>query len=145
MMITRIVNQVFCPALIAAILAIAGCSGASGIELQSPIKKAPPPPITNQQALTISPDQAKTVFISASAGDRLAGSFSVQGGSGNDVNFLIKDPSGNTVVNGGRVSNNWQFDFVCASTGSFQIVFDNSFSVISNKAINLTTTLYPSK
>jgi len=126
--------------------AIVGCgSGGGGYQFQAPIKQAPPPPITQQQSFTVAPSQAKTVFISVNAGDRLTGSFTIEGGSGNDVNFSVKDPSGNTVLSGGRVSKRWQFDLVCASSGSYQILFDNGFSVVSNKAINLTTTLYRSQ
>ena len=133
--------------LLIAVLTLVGCSGSGGggYQFQAPIKKAPPPPVTQQQSFTVAPNQAKTVFISVNAGDRLTGSFTIEGGSGNDVNFSVKDPSGNTMSSGGRVSNSWQFDFVCASTGSYQLSFDNSFSVISNKAINLTTTVYRSE
>ena len=128
------------------LLVLSGCNNDNGgFKLQNPIINAPPPPTTQQQSFAVAPNQIKTVYISVNSGDRLAGSFSIQGGSGNDVNFSIKDPSGNTVSNGGKVSGNWQFDFTCASTGSYQLVFDNSFSIVSNKAINLTTTVYHSQ
>jgi predicted small lipoprotein YifL len=130
--------------LVMVMLTLAGCGG-GGIQIQSPIKKATPPPVTQQQAFTVAPNQIRTVYVSVSAGDRLTGSFTIQGGSGNDVDFSIKDPSGNTVSSGGRVSSSWQFDFVCSSTGSYQLLFDNGFSIVSNKAINLTTTVYHSQ
>jgi hypothetical protein len=127
---------------IIALLVLAGCGK---YQFQTPIKPTPPPPVTQQQSFTVAPNQAKTIFVSANTGDRLTGSFTIQGGSGNDVNFSIKDPVGNVALNGGRVSNMWQFDFVCPSTGSYQIVFDNRFSIISKKTIDLTTTIYHSQ
>lgn len=137
------VNRVIWVLLVMAMLTLVGCGGGGGgYQLQSPLKREPPPPITQQQSFTVAPNQAKTIFVSVNVGDRLTGSFTIEGGSGNDVNFSIKDPSGNTVSSGGRVSGSWQFDFVCASTGSYQILFDNGFSFFSNKAINLTTTIY---
>jgi hypothetical protein len=130
--------------IMAILLMLVGCggSGGGGIQFQAPIKQTPPPPTTQQQSFTVAANQANTVFISANSGERLTGSFTIQGGSGNDVNFSVKDLSGNTVLNGGRVSNSCQFDFVCASTGSYQIQFSNTFSIMSSKAVNLTTVVY---
>lgn len=125
--------------------AIVGCGSSGGYQFQAPIKPAPPPPITQQQSFTVGSGTAKVIFVSVNSGDRLTGSFTVEGGSGNDVNFSVKDPLGNVVLNGGRVSKNWRFDFVCASAGSYQLNFDNGFSVLSNKAVNLTTTIYRSQ
>lgn len=128
------------------LFALMGCSsGGGGYQFQSPIKPAPPPPITQQHSLTVAPGTAKVIFVSVNTGDRLTGSFTIEGGSGNDINFSVKDPLGNVVLSGGRVSNSWRFDFVCASTGSYQLNFDNGFSLVSNKAINLTTTVYRSQ
>jgi len=128
------------------LFAIVGCgSGGGGYQFQAPIKPAPPPPITQQQSFTVASGTAKVIFVSVNTGDRLTGSFTIEGGSGNDVNFSVKDPLGNVVLSGGRVSKSWRFDFVCASTGSYQLNFDNGFSVVSNKAVNLTTTVYRSQ
>ena len=127
------------------VLILAGCSSGGGYQFQSPIKPAPPPPIVKQQSFTVAPNEAKAVPISVNSGDRLTGSFAIEGGRGNDVNFYVKDALGNLILDGGRVSNNWQFDFVCASSGSYQLNFDNGFSIISNKAINLKIILYPSQ
>ncbi|MBI4330610.1 MAG: protein kinase [Chloroflexi bacterium] len=103
----------------------------------------PKPPISKEAALTVSPGKSGAYFVSVDSGDRLTGTFTISGGSGNDISFLIKDPTGNTVLTVGRVSTNWQFDFVCLFTGSYQLVFDNSFSSVSNKAVNLNLKVYP--
>jgi hypothetical protein len=113
-----------------------------GVTISTP-PPTPKPPVTKQAALTVAAGESSVYFISVNAGDRLTGTFTISGGSGNDVNFSVKDPTGNTVLTGGRVSRNWQFDFVCASTGSYQLLFDNSFSLVSNKAVNLNMTVYP--
>jgi len=130
--------------LILSLFTLLGCGG-RGIQFQAPIKPAPAPPVTQKQAITVAPGVSKVIFVSVNASDRLTGTFTIQGGSGDDIDFSVKDPSGNVVLNGGRVSDRWQFDFVCASTGSYQISFSNSFSIVSNKAINLTTTVYHSQ
>lgn len=140
---TFIMTKIIYILLIMMLLILAGCG--EKYQFQPPIKSAPPPPVTQQQSFIIAPNQAKTISVAVNVGDRLTGSFTIEGGSGNDVNFSMKDPQGNVVLNGGRVSNTWQFDFVCGSTGSYQIVFDNRFSIISKKAVTLTTTIYHSQ
>ncbi len=121
-------------AILTSLLLVVICSGATACI-------GTPSPVTNHQTFTVGPGQANAVLVSVNAGDRLTGSFSISGGSGNDIGFSTKDPLGNITYQAGRVSTQWQFDLVCASTGSYQLVFDNGFSIVSNKAIDLTTTV----
>lgn len=126
--------------ILALTLGVVGCgSGGGGGYQPASI------PITRSQTFTVAPNQIQSVFIPVNAGDRLTGSFSIQGGSGNDINFSVKDPLAHVILNQGRVSQNWQFDFVCSSTGSYEICFDNSFSTFSNKVVDLTTRVYSSQ
>ncbi|MBI4330611.1 MAG: emp24/gp25L/p24 family protein [Chloroflexi bacterium] len=128
--------------LLLVLVMLVGCGYGVAVRTPTP-PPTPKPPISKQAALTVSPSNNSTYSVAVNSGDRLTGTFTISGGSGNDINFLVKDPTGNTVLSGGRVSKNWQFDFVCLSTGSYQLVFDNSFSNVSNKAINLNLKVYP--
>lgn len=135
------------------IVSIISLSDRFGFQLQLPVKASPPPLATKQVTLTVEPKDVARVSIPVNAGNMLTGAFSVQGGIGNDINFSVEDPQGNLITNKGRVFTQWwlqgkvstefRSDLVCASTGSYQLVFDNSFSTFSNKVINLTVTVYP--
>jgi hypothetical protein len=128
--------------LFVVLLVLSGCSSSSsGDKLQNPVTNASPSD-TYRQSFAVGANQLNTIRIPVSAGDRLAGSFTIQGSSGNDIIFTIKDPSSNTVSNGSQVTSNGQFDIVCASKGSYQLVFDNHISLASSKAIALTAMVY---
>ncbi len=70
--------------------------------------------------------------------DELSGSISVTGGSGNDLNFWITDPSGGTILDKGRVSQGTSFSLTADISGGHTLHFDNSFSAFSSKLVTLT-------
>lgn len=79
-------------------------------------------------------------------GDRatVAGRFRAQGGSGNDVEVYILDEDGfENYRNGHRVQTYYNSGRVTVGTinvtlgaGSYYLVFNNSFSTVSNKAVS---------
>lgn len=79
-------------------------------------------------------------------GDRatVAGRFRAQGGSGNDVEVFILDEDGfENYKNGHRVQTYYNSGRVTVGTinvtlgsGRYYLVFNNSFSTVSNKAVN---------
>jgi len=90
------------------------------------------------QNLVVQPGQAYTVAISLTNGDQVTGSLSITGGSGNDVNFWVTDPSGATIENLGRVSQGGSFQFSAVQSGGYTLHIDNSFSILSSKQVTLT-------
>ena len=63
---------------------------------------------------------------------------SITGGSGNDLNFWVTDPTGGVVLNQGRVSQGTRFAFTASTAGGYTLHFDNSFSLFSGKLVTLT-------
>ena len=68
-------------------------------------------------------------------GVRLGGSYSVSGGSGNDVEVALLDSSNRVMINSGRVSGYGQLSTML-SRGSYKLLFDNRFSTFSSKSIS---------
>jgi hypothetical protein len=74
----------------------------------------------------------------------VAGRFRAQGGSGNDIEVYILDEDGfENYRNGHRVQTYYNSGRVTVGTinvalgsGSYYLVFNNSFSTVSNKAVN---------
>jgi hypothetical protein len=85
-----------------------------------------------------SPGSQCTLTFNLQNGDAVSGSVSVSGGSGNDVNFWITDPTGATIYNAGRISGGTTFSFTADTAGAYILYFDNSFSIISSKYVTVS-------
>lgn len=96
--------------------------------------------IAKAETFTVPPLQEVTRSVGLSDGDRVSGSISVVGGSGNDVNFYVRDPNGNTVLSYDRVTQTG-FSFSASITGTYVMHFDNSFSLLSSKSVTLDYTV----
>lgn len=70
-------------------------------------------------------------------GQRFSGSLSI-GGGGNDIEFWVKDPTGATILNWGRVYSGRSFEFTANKDGAYTLHFDNSFSWFSSRTVHLT-------
>lgn len=57
-----------------------------------------------------------------------------------DINFLIKDPLGNSLADWGRVTST-DFSFRTQSRGTYKLVFDNTFSVFTSKNVSVSYTM----
>ncbi len=90
------------------------------------------------QQFSVDPGYSLLWTANLSEGDKFSGSFSISGGSGNDINFWITDPTGGVILNQGRISQGTSFAFTAATSGGYVLHFDNSFSLFSGKAVTLT-------
>ncbi len=88
------------------------------------------------ETFTVPPFQQVVRTLSLREGDNVVGSFSVSGGSGNDINFYITDPSGLTILRLDRVTYT-SFSFSGGISGPYTMHFDNSFSWVSSKSVTL--------
>jgi len=88
------------------------------------------------ETFTVPPSQEVTRSIGLANGDKVSGSLSVVGGSGNDANFYVTDPNGNTILRYDRVTQS-SFSFSASMTGTYTMHFDNSFSWFSSKSVTL--------
>ena len=93
---------------------------------------------TQTESTTVNAGEQKILTFNLSEGDKFSGSLSISGGSGNDVNFWVTDPNGNTIINSGRVSQGRTFDFTAEKNGAYALHFDNSFSIFSSKFVSLS-------
>jgi hypothetical protein len=75
-----------------------------------------------------------------SEGDKVSGSITVSGGGGNDINFYVTDPNGNTILRYDRATQT-SFSFTATTTGTYTMHFDNSFSIFSSKSVTLDYTV----
>ena len=98
--------------------------------------------VYGQQTFTVPALSKTTQTLNLSAGDSVSGSLSVLGGSGNDINFQVTDPMGNTLVSYYRVTGT-SFSFSASMTGTYTMTFDNSFSLISSKSVTLNYSVQP--
>jgi hypothetical protein len=84
-----------------------------------------------------------TLTFNLNNGDSVSGSISVTGGTGNDVNFYITNPTGAQIYSAGRVSGGTSFSFTADSSGAYILHFDNSFSLISSKQVTVSYNVTP--
>ncbi|GEM_PF-3278164 len=99
-----------------------------------------PQPFTNEFVVDTKEPVCNEVQLEQ--GNRVEGEFTVQGGSGADVNFAVWDPNRIQIQRKDRAAFKQTFAFVATGPGNYCIQFDNSFSVRSNKFVKLAYTIY---
>ncbi|MCR3907037.1 MAG: emp24/gp25L/p24 family protein [Tenericutes bacterium] len=90
------------------------------------------------KVINVNPMTTNTLTFNLDKTQKVTGSLSISGGSGNDINFWITNPIGTTIVNLGRVTQGGQFEFTADQNGAYTMHFDNSFSIFSAKIVNLS-------
>ena len=81
---------------------------------------------------------SRIVPLSLNQWDKVTGSLSVTGGFGNDIDFWIENPSEETILDLGRVSQSASFEITASQTGIHELHLSNSFSIFSSKTVTLT-------
>ena len=115
-----------------AILLVAVCLLSS-----APIQVIPAYAATVQQCSTSAGSQC-TLTLNLNNGDKVSGSISITGGSSNDVNFYVTNPSGAKIYDAGRVTDGTSFAFTADTSGAYILHFDNSFSLLSGKQVTVS-------
>lgn len=95
------------------------------------------------QSISVQPGYVQTLSANLNSGDTISGSISVTGGSGDDIDFSIKDPSGNEIFTKRRVAKGTTFSVTATQAGAYTFVFDNSFSLLSGKNVQLSYSYAP--
>lgn len=78
------------------------------------------------QTFTVPPISQQTVKVNLSQGDFVDGTFSVSGGTGTGVDFMVSDPNGKELLSYNYTSFT-NFSFSASITGTYLLSFDNSF------------------
>jgi emp24/gp25L/p24 family/GOLD len=108
-----------------------------GVVALALVRIAPVSSATVQQCNAPSGSEC-TLTFNLNSGDKVSGSVSITGGSSNDINFYVTNPSGARIYDAGRVSGGTSFSFTADSSGAFILHFDNSFSLLSNKQVTVS-------
>lgn len=90
------------------------------------------------ETVQVGPLSEQMLTFNLQTGQKFTGSLAISGGSGEDIDFRVVDPSGATIVNLGRVSHGATFEFTAQESGAYILHFDNTFSLLSSKTVNLT-------
>jgi len=88
------------------------------------------------ETFTVPPLNEVVRTIELNEGEKVSGSISVTGGSGNDIDFYVTDHSGNTILTYTRATQT-SFSFTSSTTGTYTLHFSNTFSIISSKSVTL--------
>ena len=90
-----------------------------------------------QQTFTVPPLSEQTVKVNLNQGDSVNGTFSVSGGTGTGVDFMVSDPNGKELLSYNYTSYT-SFSFSASITGTYILSFDNSFcSCVGGKNVTL--------
>ena len=81
---------------------------------------------------------SRVIVFNLNEGIKLNGSFLVNGGNENDIDFYITDSNGSRIVDLGKVSQQATFEFITPHQGAYTLRFDNSFSWFNPKDVTLT-------
>lgn len=114
----------------------------TAVPTSTPLPTPTPAPQTFSMGVVVEPGATETVRVPVQPLNRVEGEITVQGGSGNDIDFWITDPSGNTIVQAGRVSQRRSFSFISSTLGNYSLHLGNTFSLFSNKIVNYSFTIY---
>lgn len=96
--------------------------------------------VAGAETFTVPSGQEVTRSIGLNNGDRVSGSLSVVGGTGNDINFYVTAPNRNIILRYDRTTQT-SFSFTASMTGTYVIHFDNSFSILTSKSVTLDYTV----
>ncbi|MGA3060615.1 MAG: emp24/gp25L/p24 family protein [Candidatus Bathyarchaeia archaeon] len=89
------------------------------------------------QTFTVPPRSQQTVNLNLNQGDSVNGTFSVSGGTGTGVNFIVSDPNGKELLSYNYTSYR-NFSFSASINGTYLLSFDNSFcSCYGGKTVTL--------
>ncbi len=87
--------------------------------------------------IMVSAGSKYAIWTDLNTGDKFQVSISVQGGANNDVDLVVTDPQGKTLVSG-RVNQQYNTEIVADVVGGYNFVFDNTFSVVSDKQVTFS-------
>lgn len=111
------------------LIPLSGCS-----QQATSVSSAPSATVTDARTFGVAAGKTYTFFVRSEPKDPIEASFTVMGGE-DDIDFYVKDPLGNLVVERKRATNAGAFAFFSNATGYHQVIFDNTFSTSANKLI----------
>jgi hypothetical protein len=92
---------------------------------------------TQVESFTVPASTMRTFTLNLNPGDNVSGSIAITGGN-NDVDFTIKDPQGTEIYSKRRIQQGTTFSFTASQAGAYTLVFGNSFSILTDKVVQIT-------
>jgi hypothetical protein len=122
------------------IIAVVIARNASGAVPRVPSNLEPPPYQT--QTISVPARQVYTLTMpDVRTGQTIEGSFDVVGGN-SDIGFRLRTPDGGSLVSIGRVAGSYSFRYTASLDGTYALVFDNSFSLLTPKNVTVRMRWY---
>jgi len=90
------------------------------------------------KSFTVDAGSLTSFRLNLNSGDIVTGSFSVGGGSGNDIEFHITGPAGGIIYPETLVRHGTDFQFTAQKNGSHTMFFSNGMSLLSDKIVTLS-------
>ncbi|MGI0011238.1 MAG: emp24/gp25L/p24 family protein [Nitrosopumilaceae archaeon] len=90
------------------------------------------------ETVSVPAGSMQSITFNLSNGAKFKGSLAVSGGSGNDINFWVSNPTGDHIVSKRGVTVGGNFQFTADEEGAYTLFFDNSFSIFSSKIVTVT-------
>src|SRR3989338_2977676 len=87
------------------------------------------------EEFSVTAGQTRVLSYWMNEDDTISFTVYVSGGSGDDINFVMRSPSNNDLLDG-LIQKEYSAVFVALETGNYKFEFDNSFSIFSSKNIN---------
>jgi len=94
------------------------------------------PAFAATQSTTVFPRDSDTLRFYLEDGDKIQFQISVSGGKNADVYLEIQNPYGGVMVDG-LIENSYSSGFEADTTGYYTFSFENNFSLISKKYVNM--------
>ena len=91
------------------------------------------------ETFIVEPGTVQSFRMNLDVGDFVTVTFSVGGGSNNDINFMINGPAGEAIFPERRITNGLDYQFTAHRDGAYTLFFDNSISLLSEKIVTLET------
>lgn len=95
-----------------------------------------PKAYAERETFTVPPFNEVVRTAGLAEGEKVSGSINVTGGSGNDIDFYVTDPNGDTILQYDRATQK-SFSFTALTTGTYTMHFSNTFSIFSSKSVTL--------
>ena len=99
-------------------------------------------PLTKEWSFDVPALNKRYIILSLEQGDKVHIKMRISGGN-NDIEFYIKDPSGTYVRSPSKIYSYYEYSFTAGSSGTYELWFDNSFSLLTSKNIYLELTIKP--
>ncbi len=82
------------------------------------------------------------ITLQLKKGDNVYVDVEISGGN-DDIKFYIVDPNGYYVRPPSKIYSHYTYSFTAAEDGTYYLWFDNSFSILTSKYVNVELTLKP--